>query len=518
MNGRINNLFEELCELEPEFREQGQECMSILNTILESRPDTKFDEEFAKKLRVQILGAASRARDSQTVFGDIINHFKAMTTLYKFAAPVAVVVIIAAGAFYYTNQGAGLYFAGTSITNIGSNSAFGSLLTQGADGAATQDASQELTGEETVSRAIAPMGLGGGGGGGAESMMYPGPQNYRYTYAGDEFSLTDSQVSVLRRISGDQAAAAVSQRITSLNFGLFDVGSFGSVRAENVSFGEDREFGYIVTINFRDGSVSINENWQYWQHPGSECRDQACFDRYRLKESDMPSDERIIQVADAFLREYGIATDTFASPIVDKQWRMAYDEGQTSELYVPDAVQVRYPLMVNGETVYEQGGDPAGLVISVNIRFERVSSMWGLASQMYESSSYRAVTDSNRIVDIAEAGGLYGYLLPSRDALEIKLGTPERILMRQYNYQDGISQELLVPALSFPVISAPEEVSYWQKRSIIIPLAEELLVRDGGPIIYYEGRGGDTPLPEPAEGSEGVEEPAILPESEQAGE
>ncbi|MDP3995342.1 MAG: hypothetical protein Q8P78_01875, partial [bacterium] len=413
--------------------------MSILNTILESRPDTKFDEAFAKKLRVQILGDTSRTRDSQTVFGNIINHFKAMTTLYKFAAPVAAVVIIAAGVFYYVNQSAGLYRSGTNIAGTGASNAFGSLLAQGDDGAATQDASLESAGEATASRAAIGLGEGGGGfgGGGAEGLIYPAPQNYRYVYAGDELLLSEAQVAVLRRITGEQAARSVSERIATLDFGVFNINSFDAANVQNLSFSEDKDFGYTVNVSFTDGTISINENWQKWEHPGSECRDQACFDQYRLNESDIPSDLRLIQIANAFLSERGIGTSAYGEPFVDKSWRVYFDEGQATELYIPDSIQIKYPLIVNGETVYEQGSDPAGLVISVNIRFNRVSSVWGLASQQYESSPYAAETDASRIIQIAEAGGLYGYLLPGRDALEIKLGTPERVLMRQYNYQDG---------------------------------------------------------------------------------
>ncbi|OJI06920.1 hypothetical protein BK004_02175 [bacterium CG10_46_32] len=417
-----------------------------------------------------------------------------MTSIYTYGGLVAAVAIVAVVGVYASRQNTASKLAFAPHITAVQSGAFGSLVSQDGKDVALQGAAQ--SDQAAASRMVAGYG---GGGGGAE--FYPGPQDYKYTYVGDALNLSDAEVGVLRRITGTSAASAVSEYLGTLDFGVFSVGSFGSTEVQNMSFSEDKDFGYVVNIGFLDGSISINENWQRWPHPGEECRDQACSDKYKLSESDIPQDGKLIRIAHSFLSDHGIGTDVYGEPFVDKTWRVYYDQGEATELYIPDMLQVKYPLMVNGEAVYEQGGDVAGLIVNVNIRFSRVVGLSGLFSQQYESSAYTAETDADYIIKIAESGGLYGYLVPARNALEIKLGTPERILMRQWNYQSGVSQELLVPALSFPVVSAPKEVPYYQKRPIIIPLAQELLVRDnsGGPILL------DQPVAEETLPAESVE-------------
>jgi hypothetical protein len=444
-----------------------------------------------------------------------------MVNIYKFAAPVAAVIIIIAGAFYYSNQGDDLYVAfAPEISSVGEN-AFGSLVSQDGKGALTDQASsfavpQAADSSEAsalgIDQAISSkaIGIGAGGDGGfAEPAIWPGPQNYKYVYAGEEFSLEGGKINVLRRIKGLRAASAVASQLGKLDFGVFDINKFDTTKVQNLNFSEDKEFGHNVSINFTDGSISIHENWEKWEQPYNKCQDQACRDNLKLKETDIPSDEKLIDIANSFLRDRGISTSAYNTPFVDKEWRRYYDENQGRELYIPDSMQIKYPLEINGEEVYEQGGDKAAMTVNVNIRFKRAGSVWGLTSQQYESSQYTAETDAQKLIQIAEAGGLYGYLLPAKDAKEIKLGTPERVLLRQWNWVDGVNNELLVPALMFPVIEASKEVPYYQKRSITIPLAEELLVRNnGGVIMYLERDDVEVSLPPVKGETSGEEAPA----------
>ena len=44
----INNILKELYSLDPELKKHEQDLVIIINKLLKSRPDTKFDEKFAK--------------------------------------------------------------------------------------------------------------------------------------------------------------------------------------------------------------------------------------------------------------------------------------------------------------------------------------------------------------------------------------------------------------------------------------------------------------------------------------
>lgn len=65
----------------------------------------------------------------------------------------------------------------------------------------------------------------------------------------------------------------------------------------------------------------------------------------------------------------------------------------------------------------------------------------------------------------------------------VEVGAPKRVLMHTYNYKEGESQELFVPALMFPVTSTPTANEYYPKE-IVIPLVPELLNQEGGPVLY----------------------------------
>jgi len=295
-------------------------------------------------------------------------------------------------------------------------------------------------------------------------------------YAGEDFTLDQDTVTVLRRTKGAVAGQAIASQVTNLNLGILNLSSFVSAQMQNVSFVEDKDFGYRVEINFRDNSISIYENWEKWKNPMNECAgDQECYDRLRTKISDVPSDSELISIADNFLSTYGISTDAYAEPEVDDNWRTNYEQAEDKEqAWIPDQIQVRYPLIVNDEIVHDQGGNPTGLSVNVNIRHKRAAGVWGLRTNQFESSDYEAVKSIDDIKKVLEAGGM-GYVFePSKDAKVVELGTPEQILMQTYNWSDGKSNELLVPALKFPVINQPDEKYFW-RQNIIIPLAKELL-------------------------------------------
>ncbi|PIR56802.1 MAG: hypothetical protein COU72_04315, partial [Parcubacteria group bacterium CG10_big_fil_rev_8_21_14_0_10_41_35] len=57
----------------------------------------------------------------------------------------------------------------------------------------------------------------------------------------------------------------------------------------------------------------------------------------------------------------------------------------------------------------------------------------------------------------------------------IELGTPEYVLIQLYNYQDNKSNELLVPALRFPIVKNLENDQYYWRTSVVVPLAKELM-------------------------------------------
>lgn len=74
---------------------------------------------------------------------------------------------------------------------------------------------------------------------------------------------------------------------------------------------------------------------------------------------------------------------------------------------VPDFVSVIYPQQHDGTAVMDEGGNPVGISVSINLRTRQVTGVWNLRTLRYESSQYPAVTDFRRVVDIAISRNSY---------------------------------------------------------------------------------------------------------------
>jgi hypothetical protein len=229
--------------------------------------------------------------------------------------------------------------------------------------------------------------------------------------------------------------------------------------------------------------VSVFSNWQKWPHPEQNCgSDNACYERLRLKESDVPADERVIAIADAFATEYGIDLSAFESGEVQDNWRRHYDlmrsRGEVGELYIPDEITVLYPLLIEGKNVYENGGDKSGLNINVNIRHQKASGVNSLFARNYESSAYGAISDAEKVKAMAEEGGIrYQYFYDeTAKTVSVELDTPQIAWLKHYKYDNdkGTSDELFIPAMVFPVKNFSELDANFYQKNIIVPLAKEI--------------------------------------------
>ena len=112
---------------------------------------------------------------------------------------------------------------------------------------------------------------------------------------------------------------------------------------------------------------------------------------------------------DKFLNDRGISLEHYSKPQVDNYWRVDYEKTEDkSNYYIPESLNVIYPLLVNGESVYDQSGNLDGLRVSVNLLQNTVSGVNNLTSFRYETSDYNLETQSDKILNLAQSGG-YSY-------------------------------------------------------------------------------------------------------------
>ena len=316
---------------------------------------------------------------------------------------------------------------------------------------------------------------------GSAKMIMPPAYSFKYVYTGDKIDLKETQQEVFRRLKGgSQISKDLAGLINTQDFGVLDLKSFSNLSLSNLSLSEDKDLGLLINFDFNEDSVYIYENSSKWSNPERDAcgSDQACWDRFRMTIDKVPSDESLIAMASQFITGHQIDVKNYAAPIVDNAWREDYARIENkNDFYVPEYASVIYPLKVGGVEVRDQSGSYSGLRVNINLLKSAVSGLYGLTPYRYESSSYDLETDFSRLTTIAENGGwnrVYYYSADQENSQTIELGTPSQTLVQYWKYTNGLSEELFVPALIFPITKAPAE-NYYGPKSIVVPLVKEMV-------------------------------------------
>jgi len=492
-NKKIKIILQDLYAIDEDFVKYELELIRIIEKLLISRPDTKFDKKFARKLRAELL-KDNKNEVKNNLFNEITSMFTMKKLSYAGAGMIVIVlaVIIWQSGLLSPNE-TRLAFA-PKITKVG-DKAFGSLTNVNSNEAPSLEQSEALG--KGAGSSVLRTQSGGGGGSLANSaavsidskMIMPNPYSisYTFTYVGDEFSVEETTMAVLKRIKDKNIGAVLAQELKNFNFGNINLNKFSNLTLQNISLVENKDFGYYININSQEGNISVNENYEKWQNHRSTCSDQQCYEAQRLKESDIPADDVLIKIANNFLAEKNINTSYYGEPVVNKEWLL--NTRMNSEIYIPDMMSIIYPLVINDKKVYDESGSLNGMNISVDVKLKRVSSI-NYMTQTHESSEYETEMDVNRILKFAEQGGLYTnrYFVSTpavemgevdmrqAETKELKIGTPtlEYVKIWQFNNDKRENSELLVPAFVFPILEKPEGTYFWQDR-IIIPIVKEML-------------------------------------------
>ena len=494
MDEKIREILEDVYKLDPSLREKENELMGILSDVLRSRPDMHPDADFVRELRAKLLAApAGRIiykKDDRVWF----EGYRRLLPLGSVALVAVILVISFWSATKGLNRsllekdGAGSISSKVAIVTVGDN-AFGILSSLSASNPNASGGGQEsLSASNGEKISSAPEGRGGGS---ASDSIYPYPYEpvyYTYVYKGEDFVQNEAKLGVLKRITGSSAIEA-SKVTGALDFGLFDLRKLSGAKTSNLSFFEDREFGYRTDIDLVRGSASIYKNWEKWPNPFASCRDEACYKQNSLKSSDMPQDEEIISKTNDFLSSYSIDISSYGEPEVNKSFFAYYKQGQ--EMSFPDEITVIYPLQIEGKSVYESYGDLSGMNVGYDIRNKKASSLYNLTTHIYQSSAYDAEMDFSKLLKAAQ--NVDGAMPLREDGgvtykeVKIELDTPFMAYASYWKYEDNQSSEYLVPALIFPVRENSElPAGMYARKRVVVPLIKEFLNQNDGPVRIME--------------------------------
>ena len=474
----------DLYEIDPSLQEHEAELLPMIEQLLKADPGMAPDAEFVAALQVSLREHAATLSSGNGAHSSLWNNL--LYTLGGMATATAAFVIAFAswqGALPEAKNLAGMPPAAPAAAPLfayevqeAGPEAFGSL--------------DQVAAEPTAASRNQSGGGGGMGGMAAVSnpavgmdakMIAPWPMTqYKYVYEGDLPTL-QSQVDVYKGAKST-TKLPLAGVMGSFNLGTIDLGSFSNMNVQSMNFYQDTPFGYQIYVDLQNAQVSINAQWDQW--PMGQCKDDACYAREQVKIGDVLSDERLVEIASSFLTQHGIDLSHYGEGIADQMWRTDY-ERQTDKTmaYIPDTQRVVFPLVIDGETVYDQGGQPYGLSVGVNVKHEKVSDVYGMGDRTYKKSSYAGVTDSAAIKKFLENVDNYGYPMPflredgskaEPTTATVTLGEPTISYVTYYDYTTGANTELLVPALVFPVKSIAGDNTYFYRQNVVVPLAEQM--------------------------------------------
>lgn len=487
----IDDVLRELYAVDPTLRKQEDRLVKAVSALLAAKPDAPLDERFVSELRKELLGRFSEVPAASARTKPNFIDFIMKNDALKYLIPSGVVAALAL-ALVVSTQGPATPASAplASVSPETAKPAAGISITKVADG--SFGALSSGGGPEQAGMAV---GRGGGGGGSGTApavpvtdskMMVPyQPTYYRYVFAG-ELPLADERVSVYMRRKGGSATAITGGLLDAAALGLIEPSRLGALGLQSLALVQDKEFGYYVYVDMNEGMISLNQNYAKWPHPEQECRDEECYARYRLRQSDMLADEEAFAIADGFLREIGVNAATYGAPVISYDWRTQYaatKEEDRASFYFPEMISVVYPLVIDGQKVYDEAGNPMGLTVNVNVRHKRADGLWNLTTLHYDSAQYDAVTDKAKLTEVITRGGVYEGT-PPEDAKveEVGLADPERVLMRAWSG----GREVVVPALRFKVVTKPEGQP-WFRDAVMIPLVKDLLeVPSPNPILMVK--------------------------------
>lgn len=480
MKTSLKTFLDDLYEIDPSLKAHEAEIIPLVETLLASDPAMEPDTEFVKRLRMQLKERAAELSDPAS--SGLQKWFFAL------GGAVTAAVILPLAFIAVDQQKPALNSAAQFSYNIsdGGTEAFGSL--SGLAGETTMSRNQSggggpVTGggvatapampmaEDTANRDMAV--------GSDAKMIAPYPMvRYEYVYDGAFPELTPTVDVYQRRTSGK--ALPMSSISASFNLGSIDLSSFSGMNMDSVSFSQNVPYGYQLNVNFRDAAVTLDAQWDQW--PQSKCQTDACFQAERVKLTDIPADDQLLTLAQAFIAAHGIDVSHYGTPEVDTQWKRDYDRApDKAQAWIPDQIRVIYPLMIDGHKVSDHSGASSGISVGIHTKSRNVMNVYGIMSRDYVKSAYAGVSDPQEIKDYLSKLDNYASM-PEADragaktaTVTVTLGEPVLGYSVFYSYKDNTNQELLVPVLTFKVKDVQGGDSYFYRSSVVVPLAADML-------------------------------------------
>lgn len=501
---KIKKILDDLYKIDPEFKNHEKQLVKIIKELLLLQPDIKPDSKFVEDLKNMLKTEEKKISKNEVLKTkeSSKNYFTSFSFLFDLSRSfviVSVLLLLVVSFSFVKIQKDGIKFTKqskpqseylemfkeTKIVKKSKNS-FGNLYAQ------VKDANTGI--ESSGSAMLSSVGRSSGMGAGDYSVpkmaagfssvdeigIMPMPTKFNYIYTGGEFEMFGDEENVYKRIPLN-ISKELAGNFSGNNL-LIDTNKFNNAGISSFNLIEDRDFGYNVYFGLEDGSVSLYKNWKKWPRVEEICggwENTQCIEGYQLSFDQVLSDGKVLSIANNFLTEYGVDLSIYGPGEIQNDWLRDYSLAEDkSSYYIPDTISVVYPLLVDGKTVYEESGYKSGLNVEVDMREEKVSGLYNMFYQNYESANYETEKNKEKILELVYNGGTspyYDYFNEGEyETVDIELGAPSLELVKIWNYDNSsmTSQELYVPAYVFPVISQSKPV-YFYRKNVVIPAVKD---------------------------------------------
>ncbi len=508
MKQQYNDIIQQIIDADPSLKGHEDELRRIIQKMKDIRPSLVPDEEFIAYAKAELQKkSVQKSNTSQFSFSYFLSLFSMKPFLYTVCGLLLGVLIMPLWQYNESVDDISVVkespnktqkiVPDSQLKNDDATEASVNIIP------ATNDEVLEFDGENAVAHETRAQSGGGYGGGGMDASMssrmvmppnHDITQKFDFVYEGEIPAIDDVQI-VLERIK-DNSPELVSSN-NGIEFPFISLNAFENLEIENISYQQNKEFGYTFYYNTHDKSVNVQKNWKQWPNVYADCFTDACHEKLRLTEEDLLPNNEAIELAQNFLDSLGVDMSSYGQPEVDNQWRMHQPQPLT---WVPDQISVVYPLQIEGKDVYQQWQGKSGIRVDIDIRHKKAASAYPIRDENFKEVRYAGV--SQRVFEeMIESGGLVGGFpqpLDEEDEKEkLYLSDPQLVLIETSHYDDRTqeSKQLFIPAFRFTVKDLPQDYEIRGNDDVLIPLVKGFSLHRSPIGIYKKGENENDGVP-----------------------
>jgi hypothetical protein len=477
---KVNEILKEIYLIDLSLKKEEQKIRLLVEKMIEIQPEAKINEQFVASLKERVfteIDNIKTIKESKFLFW---HKFTYVST----GAVIIILLSLIVLPKFFNNDFKSQEDKSIALLN---ERAFGDLnidlsLKASSDGAErmAERAESSVVGLGSVSvldsmpSQIEDISI----------MPYPIEQkNYYYVYEGnllEEINLAEISNLVYKRETENNTARQAADSLSKTPNLPINLNNFSQKEVKHININEEKAYGYSISLNLANNTLSLYSNWEKWPQPYKDCYDNECIKSLNLGASDMITENQLISIADNFINNYQIDLSDYGPAYISEETIKAITNPENIfEHTYPEEVSIIYPLIINNMEVVDNYGSKEGIQIAINIREKRVSSLYNINFSRLLSSAYDLIDNLENIEPLLKKGGLSSNIYRRNDLeeVEIKLGKPKIALVRTWipspsSGNSRTSSEIFLPSLVFPIKEKPNE--YFHRQQVVIPLIREV--------------------------------------------